>query len=122
MFKKIFIATILFVFLTITSVQAQTNKLIEPGVLPDNPIYFLERMGENIRTFFTFGQAKTERYVKLAEERLAEVKNLSEKGKLDKVEETIKEYEKNIDKALNKKGDKDKILSNLAYRYRVILA
>ncbi len=82
-------------------VFAQETGLPDPGLTPDSPFYFLERVSEAIGTFFTFGDLKkAERYTALAAERLAEAKAMGEQGKQKLVEKTLKRYEDQLVKAL----------------------
>ena len=49
-------------------------QLPNPGITPDSPFYFADIWGERIGLFFTFGEdAKVEKALGYAEERLAEV-------------------------------------------------
>jgi len=83
------------------SVKAQTEELSLPGLTPDSVFYFLERISEGIGTFFTFGDLKkAERYAALAEERIAEVKAVVDKGKPEAAEKALKRYEDQLRKAL----------------------
>jgi len=79
---------------------AQDSNLPNPGWTPDNPFYFLERVSESVRTFFTFGDIKkAERYTALATERLAEAQAMVEKEKPELVEKTLARYENQLVKA-----------------------
>ncbi len=82
-------------------VLAQEVELSDPGLTPDSPFYFLEIISEGIGTFFTFGDLKkAERYAELAEERIAEVKAVVDKGKPEAAEKALKRYEDQLRKAL----------------------
>ena len=84
-------------------VFAQETELPDPGWTPDNPLYFLERIAETTRTFFTFGDVKkAERYALLAAERLAEAQAVAEKDKPELVEKTLTRYENQLEKALSR--------------------
>ncbi len=75
-----------------STVRGET-ELPDPGLTPDSPFYFLERVTEAIGTFFTFGDVKkAERRAVLATERLAEVKAVVEKGKSELAEKTLERY------------------------------
>ncbi|MAF79647.1 hypothetical protein CL629_01055 [bacterium] len=93
--KKIFSFVILLSLISIGGTAlAQEAELPDPGLTPDSPFYFLERLVEGIGTFFTFGNIKkAERYTALAAERLAEAKALVEKGKSKLVEKILARYE-----------------------------
>lgn len=95
------IITLLFLFSFGMGVLAQATELPSPGLTPDSKFYFLERMAESVRTFFTFGDLKkAERYAGLAEERLAEAKAVVEKGKPDLAEKTLKRYQEQLEKSI----------------------
>lgn len=79
---------------------AYADHLPNPGILPDNPFYGLKKAFEGLGTVFTFDQvAKAERYVKLAETRLAEADQMVEKGKPEFVSQLTSEYEDNLQRA-----------------------
>jgi len=83
------------------NVLAQEIELPDPGLTPDSAFYFLERITEGIGTFFTFGDLKkAERYAELANERIAEVQAVVEKGKIEAAEKALKRYEYQLAEAL----------------------
>ena len=85
----------------IGTVLAQETELPDPGLTPDSPFYFLERISEEIGTFFTFGDLKkAERYAALATERVAEARAVVEKGKPEAAEKALKRYRYQLEKAL----------------------
>ncbi|MCD6528603.1 hypothetical protein J7K44_03150 [bacterium] len=101
--RKVFLIIIGLVLLSSLGVGAlaQETELPNPGLTPDSPFYFLERIAEGIGTFFTFGDLnKAERYAKLASERVAEVQAVVEKGKPEAAEKALKRYEEQLEKAL----------------------
>lgn len=107
--KKTFIAVAVSLFvLTGGVVSAQSGQVILPsaGLTPDSPFYFLDRLGENIRQFFTFGaEAKAKLQIEFAGERISEIKVIVEKkGPQDK----------GIDKA------KALLLGNVAYAAELV--
>ena len=111
-------------------VFAQDDSLPKPGLTPDSPFYFLERITEGIGTFFTFGDLKkAERHALLAAERLAEVQTIVEKESFDAaqdknlklVEKTLKRYERQlqnsmarVEKAQAKGENAEKVIEVLA--------
>jgi len=104
--KKIFIILLTTLFLFISIVQAQTNELPNPRLLPDSPFYFLKSWTERIGTFFTFGtEAKVKRFLTLSERRLTEAIILNERGKTELAEKTLEEYQNNFESAM---GDLEK--------------
>ncbi len=100
MLRKIFLSFFLITFLFVSSVNGQEEILPDPGMLPTSQFYFLKILGENIGTFFTFGEeSKTERLLELSEKRLVEAKVLAERGENEKVEQVMNRYEKHLSKA-----------------------
>jgi len=82
-------------------ILAQDSELPDPGLAPDSPFYFLERILEGIGTFFTFGDLKkAERYAALAAERVAEAQAVVEKGKPEAAQIALKRYEDQLNRAL----------------------
>jgi hypothetical protein len=103
-------------------VLAQETELPAPGLTPDSPLYFLERISEGIGTFFTFGDLKkAERYATLASERVAEAQAVVEKGKPEFAEKALTRYEEQLNRSLARaekakaKGQKvEKVTETLA--------
>ena len=103
MFKKILLVSILSIFLFTGLVKAETNDLLDPGMLPDSPFYFLKSFFEELGIFLTFNQNnKTERLLMLAETRLAEANVLAEKGKSELAERAIHRHQERINQALDR--------------------
>ena len=106
MVKKFLLVPLLVVFLFAGVAHAQTGDLPNPGMLPGNPFYFLKSISESIGTFFTFGDiAKAERFLSLAQARLAEAKALADKGDTDRAEQATEKYQERLDEALQKADD-----------------
>lgn len=106
--KRILFGSLLIIttFLLGGLVNAQEEELPDPGILPGNPLYFLDTLFEGIGTLFTFGdEAKAERFLDMAAERLAETRELAEQGKSNRVEKAAENYEKRLAKALEKAAD-----------------
>jgi hypothetical protein len=124
MIKKIAISILIMPFLFVGLAQAQTNDLPDPGILPDNPFYFLKSWSEGIGTFFTFDEVrKAERFLDLSEKRLAEAKALVEKGSMDHATRAIERYEEQLEQAMQRaesgkeKGmDTDEVLERISER------
>lgn len=82
--RKIVIFTVFALFLATGAVfvNAQGNQkavLPNPGLVPGNPFYFLDRIGEAVREFFTFNQEdKARLQLEFASERIAEIKIILE--------------------------------------------
>jgi DNA repair exonuclease SbcCD ATPase subunit len=102
--KKIIYSLVLLTLLFgAVSVLAQDSDLPSPGVLPDNPFYFLKAWKEAIQNFFTFGaENKAEQFLHLADVRLAEYQKMIEKGKTEIAQKTLDKYEKQLNQALQK--------------------
>ncbi len=64
-----------------------------PGILPDNPLYFAKRVGEGIRLFFAFdpGQ-KTKVLTDIARTRLAEANALIKNKQFTMAQSTLADY------------------------------
>lgn len=104
--KKTFLIPILALFLVAGTVNAQTNSLPNAGITPESTFYFLDRLGENLREFFTFNsEAKAKLQIKFAGERIAEIKAIVEKKGPEA---------KGIDKA------KILLLGNVAYAAEIV--
>ena len=75
-------------------------KIIEPGVLPNSFWYWADIFSEEIRYLFIVGkESKGEYLITLAEERLAEMRQLSEEGITKYAEKLIGKHEESIKKA-----------------------
>lgn len=100
--RKISLIVVLLVLVGfIGGASAQATELSNPGLTPDSPFYFLERISEEIRTFFTFGDLKkAARYTALADERVAEAEAVVDKGKPEFVEKTLERYEMQLNKSI----------------------
>jgi len=64
------------------AVFAQSSQVALPsaGLTPESSFYFLDRLGENLRQFFTFNpEAKAKLQIEFAGERIAEIKVIVEK-------------------------------------------
>lgn len=69
------------------------------GITPDSFFYRFKKFFEAVDMFFTFDDvAKAEKHVKYAELRLAEAKEMAEKGKPEFVDDLIEEYEDNLER------------------------
>ncbi len=76
------------------------RKLPAAGILPDSPLYVFKKMFESLDLFLTFDKAaKAEKYLKYAELRLAEAKEMVNKGKPEYVDKLLEEYEDKLEKA-----------------------
>ncbi len=82
MIKKTFLTSVLALALfTSSTVFAQEEQTALPraGLTPESTFYFLDRLGENLREFFSFNpEAKAKLQIEFAGERIAEIKVLVE--------------------------------------------
>ena len=78
---KLIAISLLFVPL-LTFAQGTQVSLPSAGLTPESSFYFLDRLGENLRQFFTFNpEAKAKLQIEFAGERIAEIKIIiEEKG------------------------------------------
>ncbi len=62
-------------------VATEPVEYLYPGMLPDNPLYFLKDLRYKVQGLFVFGdENKTAWYLKLADKKLAEARALTEKN------------------------------------------
>ncbi|MEK7182134.1 MAG: DUF5667 domain-containing protein [Patescibacteria group bacterium] len=75
------ILIVIFIFVgNIALAQSPQVTLPSAGLTPESPFYFLDRLGENLRQFFTFNpEAKAKLQIEFAGERIAEIKIMVEK-------------------------------------------
>ncbi len=105
MFKKaslIFISLLL--ILTFTGkTNAQFDWLKSPGITPDSPFYFLDKMGEKIGMFFAFRtESKVKKALKYAEERLAEAEAMANENKAEKATKATENYQEQLNMIQNR--------------------
>jgi hypothetical protein len=81
-------------FLLAGTACAQDEELPNPGITPDSPFYFFDKLGKNVGMFFTFGpENKARKALQYAEERLAEVRVMAAKNKPKELEEATGDYD-----------------------------
>ncbi len=78
---KFVLISLLFIPFLVFAQSSQT-RLPGAGLTPESAFYFLDRLGENLRQFFTFNpEAKAKLQIEFAGERIAEIKVMvEEKG------------------------------------------
>ncbi len=70
------------------------EELVDPGLLPNHPLYFLKSFSEGVGTLFTFGQVnRANRQVLLTENRLAEANALIAQGETEMAEKAMERYQ-----------------------------
>lgn len=100
-FVGIFSLFLLLAVAGVVSAQDEVNssidseEVVDAGAKPGSVLYGFDRFGENVRMAFTFNKAKKAKYgLKIAEERLAEAKELSEKGEKERAKKATENHEK----------------------------
>jgi hypothetical protein len=86
-------------FVVVVSLILSTNAFSQekPKTLPDDPLYKAKREVETAELNARFNSLeKANLHIKYAKERLAEIKALVSKGKLEFVEDLLKDYEKAV--------------------------
>jgi hypothetical protein len=82
--------------------QGTTTPLVNPGITPQSPFYFLDKLSESIQEFFTFNQSDKARLnLKFANERLAEINVMLKASSTDPADIKVAEegLKNNLDKA-----------------------
>jgi hypothetical protein len=93
----IIISLVLVSMLFSGAAYAQDEELPSPGLTPDSPFYFFDKLGKNIGMFFTFGsEAKARKALRYAGERLAEAQEMASANKTAALERAIADFEKYI--------------------------
>lgn len=128
--KKIISSAVFAALLLAGVVSAQTTDLPDPGALPGSPFYFVKSIFEGLGTFLTFGNsAKAERYLALAERRLAEAEALAEQGDeraqaaVDRYEDRLAAAQERAERAANSDLENrvtDAVTKHLAVLDRVL--
>lgn len=134
--KALFLSLALALVFSASPVHADTDTLPNPGTLPGSPLYFLDRLAEEVGAFLTLNKtARVERRAAIAEERLAEANTLSERGESERAVKAFGEYEGDMNEAVadakkaKEEGENetkiDDILTRLAeasVRHQAVLA
>lgn len=82
------------------SVDEAQEKIKAPLILPDSPWYIMKLTFEKLVDWFTFGsEAKAERYLSKADERLAEMSKMIDEGNVEEAEEVLVRYKDRVKKA-----------------------
>ncbi|GEM_PF-2228951 len=80
--------------------EVEVEVEVEPGITPDSPLYFLDRLFEALMVSLTFDPAKkAELRLRIAEERLAELQVMKQKNETEKVVELSIEYAEELEEA-----------------------
>lgn len=114
--KKIFYkgSVLVFALLFALNANAFSFELPNPGITPESPFYFMDKALERVGNFFTFGaENKARRKLSISEERLAELKELTEDGS-EKMDEAFSNYEKEIEGLFSSDNFKADLLERIA--------
>lgn len=106
-------------------------EFLYPGMLPDHPLYFLKDLYYRLRTKLVLGlENQASWYLKLADKRAAEVRELAKKGKIDLATRAAQKAAKMHDIAVEKvkklgaektSGELTEELKKVTLRQRVTL-
>lgn len=98
MVKKFIAVPVVALVLTALPVSADDVALPDAGMLPDSPLYFLDRLSEELGLIFAFkASERAERRLAIAAERLSEAKELVGKGKGDDAAQAVEDYQDDVD-------------------------
>jgi len=91
----------LFMAIVIAIQPAVAQELPNPEITPDSWMYGIKRFFETLDLMLTFDEVeKAKKYLKHAELRLAEAKKMAEEGKLEYIDDLMREYESNLNKSI----------------------
>ena len=80
-------------FLGGTAYAQEEEELPDPGITPDSPFYFLDNWGKQIGLLLAFGpEAKAQKALEYAEERLAEANAMALKNRIRETEKAADSY------------------------------
>jgi len=93
MIKKILVLPFIILFLFSGSVNAESNDLPDPGLTPENPLYFFDTLGESVSLFFAFGkETKAIRAAEIADEKVSEIQAMIRAGRPEFAEQAANRY------------------------------
>jgi len=85
---------------TTTTTEAPVVNEVDPGLTPEDNLYILDQLLENVEVVFTFDpQAKAELYANISLERLAELNDISEENRSEFVTKLLTSYQEALVKA-----------------------
>lgn len=97
---------------------AAENEMVKAGTTPGNAFYGFDKLGEKIQLMFTAGELKQAKlHVKFAEERLAELEEVVDKGKTKHIQGLTEDYNEELEKAeqkMNKAAEKGEHTAEVA--------
>lgn len=112
--KVLAFTLVLFLFASVSPAQAE--ETVDPGLLPDHPLYFLKTIFEKVKLFLTFDlEEKAKLLGKLVETKLEETEVMLKKGK-------AKEAQKSLDAYLDYMSAMGKVVNKEDYEGKVMEA
>lgn len=85
---------------TDATVEDENGNVVDPGVLPDSPLYWFQTLIEKVKVALNFDPVKKAAVVEQqATENLAEAQALVKEGKLDEAEKTLTTYSDKVEQA-----------------------
>ena len=94
-FRLILLSTVIITSLLLggTAYAQEEEELPDPGITPDSPFYFLDNWGKQIGLLLAFGpEAKAQKALEYAEERLAEANAMALKNRIRETERAADSY------------------------------
>lgn len=109
------------------SKQAEIEKILNPKILPGNPLYWFKLAGKNVRSWFTFdNEEKARLRMRYATEKLLEANKLINEDKDETAAKNMRRYMREVErvqKIIGKIEEKDSVgaarLANTAMRLRL---
>ena len=109
------------------SKQAEIEKILNPKILPGNPLYWFKLAGKNVRSWFTFdNEEKARLRMRYATEKLLEANKLINEDKDEAAAKNMRRYMREVErvqKIIGKIEEKDSVgaarLANTAMRLRL---
>ena len=101
-YVKCVILGVLLIVLASSLVNAQQNTITDPGTTPDSLFWGLDKAFDQISLLLTTGDVdKAKKGLEIAEERLAEIREMIEENKLGDAEKAKKAHSKTLSKVIN---------------------
>lgn len=106
---------------TEAEMQLSETGFSNPGLLPDNPFYFMKRFGEDMRLAFANKTEKAQLHLEFAKTRLAEAVALANKNKIDNLKTAVNEYEQEISRGIGDNVSEMNVTKKSAYVLSLVL-
>ncbi|MGD0795059.1 MAG: DUF5667 domain-containing protein [Dehalococcoidales bacterium] len=97
LFSLFLVGVVLGSLLFAGAAYARDDGLPSPGITPDSPLYFFDKIGKSLSLAFTFGsEAKARKSLRYAQERLSEAQKMASENKTAALEQALADFEKYI--------------------------